>query len=232
MKFKLLVIIFIMTFFSKNIGAETVVYKGDYSGLGYEFTQTDIGKNSSYFTSNPNDYEVVYFFNFQCPTCTKIFPYINLWNSQFKRENTNIYSIPVQIKEGDFLSMDLFLLMRVFDISFSNMVEGYNVFLEMDDDYNKDDYNKKIEEKFGIGIEDINDARNRLKYVDGKSYLEKINKKFDVKRTPTIYVLNRNYIYEIDVSKLKSGIELISSINQIHNIKIDHSEKKISPSKN
>lgn len=197
------------------------LYEGYIGEVFYSFNQINIGddKNSSYFTEDYDDYEVIYFFNYGCPSCQKAYPYFMLWYEKFRKENDGVYTIPTPITDKYFYTMDMFMLLKNYKVSMGNHADAYNLFANKENLKSDESYDQALMSLFQIKYSDLVDARNSIKYVDGIDYLNSVIGDFGITKTPTFIVMNKNYIYEINMDKLIDGLGLVVSLNLIHNIK-------------
>lgn len=218
----LFLIIFI---FSNNLNA-TEKISGNINGVEYSYTVEKI--NDNYFFENnkkENNFEIIYFFNYNCPYCYILNPYISFFEKRNKkRTDIKLIKASTSLKREWENSNKIFIFSRILNVD--NIIADNEIFKYI--------HENKIESNGEVLITDIiknifnlNDVFIQQQMLSEEFklnlfILDKINEHFRPELTPLIFINHGDIRYTIDSSNFNNPLSMIISINKIINTKTEN----------
>lgn len=217
-------LILISMLFSFNIKAEKIsFYVND---IKVEYLVEKTKENYTMFPLNEKqDTEVLYFFNYNCPSCLLLHSSINGWESIVKKENIRFEKISVNLHDGWSYSTKLFLLLKIMKITdYEEHLYQY-IHQEHHPIINEEYIYKFLEDKLKIrrSLAKLNIDSPRMNYMLYKS--ESIKRTLNINSTPMVIINKGQYRYTIRIvdgmepMSIILGIQDIILNKQINNIK-------------
>lgn len=217
------ILILISLLLSFNIKAETISFYVNDIKVEYFVEKTD--KNNTMFPLNEKqDTEILYFFNYNCPSCLLMHSSINGWENIVKKTNIRFEKISVNLHEGWSYSTKLFLLLKIMKITdYEEHLYQY-IHQEHHPIINEETIYKFLEDKLKIrrSLAKLNMDSPRMNYMISKS--ESIKRILDVNSTPMVIINKGEYRYTI---KIVDGMEPMSIILGIQDIILNKQIKNI-----
>jgi thiol-disulfide isomerase/thioredoxin len=212
MKFLAFLIIGLISFTSMSNELHNVSFdgvKGSYIEYSGEYEPIFSLKDSQ-------DIEILYFFNYNCPSCFKMYPYINFWERNVKTKNIRLERIPVSLTNDWSFSSKLYFIRNIlgFNLKFDNelykLINYKTINLKSDDDIINFFVKYKLSNKEDV-VESLNS--NKLKYSMIRS--NQIIESLKITGTPRLIITKNKKRYEINLNNNDKPISVIIALNEI-----------------
>jgi thiol-disulfide isomerase/thioredoxin len=208
-------IFFIISLISIQSFADEV-HNVSFDGEKASFTEYSGEFDTVFNLDDSQNIEILYFFNYNCPSCFKMYPYINFWERIVKTDNIRLERIPVSLTDDWKYSSKLYFLRNImgFNLKFDN--ELYKLINYKTININSDKDIIDFFVKYNFATEDVitdNLDSNKLKYSMVRS--NQIIKSLKITGTPRIIVTKNKKRYEINLNDNNKPISVIIALNEI-----------------